>query len=445
MNSARCCPPPVAATEPGFLRALEPATIQALAQQQLGVDATVLALHPDYVRWKDRDGSLVGYRAVVQCPEGELNTYLTVRTAAPHRLADEAERLQHRATEDHAGLRAFALVPAADVLLLAFPIDRVLPDLRRLVRASKLRSLVGDCCPTLIPTGLRLSKSRSHCQIVRYKPERRAVLHWDLGLVDGDNHVVSRRSLWVRCYAEAQASHTSTATAAAAAAGVACPTTLGQAHERLLLEDHLDGSVWQPFLPNANDAATSSAAATLAHLHDARLPASLPHHGPVHELDLVLRAAEDLARLDPQLGREAHRIADQLAHAVPMASAPVLAHGDLHPEQVLLQAMHGAGLVDFDRACIAPAALDLANLQACCLVADPQRGAVVARRFLAEYGRHRRAPAATELAWWTGCALVRSATTPFRRLQADWPAAAAKRLDQAAALLGAAAAREGTS
>jgi len=431
-------PPPALAREPGFLRALELETVAALVQEHLGAGSTLCELRPDYVRWKESDGSLVGYRALVRCGDEEFATYVTARTAAPHRLADEADRLHHRADEDHAGLRAFAFLPGEDLLLLAFPIDRALNDLRRLVRASKLRNLVAAVCPGLIPDGFRISKSRSTCRIVRYKPERRAVLHWDLGLVDSNTPATSRRSLWVRCYAEAQASRTRTATDAAHAAGVACPRTLGQAHERLLLESHLDGRVWQPFGADATGASelagSAAAAATLARLHGAALPAALPHHGPLAELDLVLRAAADLDRLAPDLGNLAHRLADRLAHEVPLASAPVLAHGDLHPEQVLLT-VDGAGLVDFDRACIAPIALDLANLHAQCVAADLVRGAAVASRFAADYARHRPLPPARELSWWNACALIRSATTPFRALQRNWAVAALARLEHAAAAL----------
>jgi len=422
VKTHRVCPPPITARDPGFLRALELDTMVALVQRQLSVGAQLRELHPEYVRWKERDGSLIGYRAVVRQGDTESLTYVTARTAAPHRLADESTRLLHRADEDHAGLRAFAFLPDADLLLLSFPIDRAMGDLRRVVRASKMRNLVAAWCPDLIPEGLRISKGRSCCSIARYKPERRAVLRWDLGLVDANVHETQRVSVWIRCYAEPRASRTRAATTAARAAGVECPTALGIPHERLLLESHVEGQPWQPFASPATTG-VAAAAESLASLHGARLPAALPHHGPLAELDLVLRAAEDLERLDPDLGRMALRVADRVSHRVPVASATVLAHGDMHPGQVLLTA-EGAGLCDFDRACLAPAALDLANLMAHCIASDPVRGASLARGFCTEYGKFRQLPGAVELGWWNACALVRVAMTPFRSLQSDWPEAA---------------------
>lgn len=434
MNGDTCCPPPDGADDPAFLRALELDAVAALVGERLLVDGELRGLRPDYVRWKDRDGSLLGYRTTVRTADGDRETYVTARTAAPHRLADEAARLQHRTDEQHSGLRAFAFLPEADLLLLSFPIDRALGDLRRFVRASKVKALIAAACPELVPAGRRILKKRSRCHIVRYKPERRAVLHWDLALVADDGAPPARRSLWLRCYSAPQAARTGTATAAAAAAGVRCPRPLAVPHDRLLLESHLDGTTWQP--GTTGDAGGRAAAQALGRLHGAALAPALPHHGPLDELDLVLRAAEDLARLRPGLGRLAAAVTDQLAHRVPIGRAMVLSHGDMHPGQVLLATDGGdAGLCDFDRARIAPAALDLASMFAHGIANGGERGEAAARRFWSDYAFCRPLPAAAELHWWCACALVRAATTPFRALRPDWPAAAESLLHRAAALL----------
>lgn len=429
MSAPHACPPPSHAREPGFLLAMQTHAIAERVQAHLAHDATLLELVPDYVRWKERDGSLVGYRAVVRREATIDHTYVTIRTAAPARLADEAERLHHRADEDHAGLRAFAFLPADQLLLLAFPIDRAMHDLRRLVRASKVRSLVAACCPQLVPDRCRFSKSRSLHELVRYKPERRAVLRWRVGLVDKVGPAVHHTSIWVRCHAEAQAPRTLAATNAAATGGVACPQTLGIAHDRLLIESHVEGRTWSPFLePDADD--TTKAAMVVARLHDAAAPDKLPQHNALTELDLVLVTAEDLGNLDPRLGTLATALADRLSRDVPQARPLVLAHGDLHPNQVLLRD-DDAGLCDFDRACLAPAAHDLATLLAQCVERDLQAGPPIGRAFIEAYGRHRALPDREEIAWWTACALVRNATRPFRRLRPDWRAAAAALLQRA--------------
>lgn len=434
MTSPRIMPLPAQAGDAGFACALQAELVARLVQTHLATEATLLDLSPDYLRWKQDDGSLVGYRASVRHAGGVHSTYVTARTAAPHRLAAEAERLQHRREESHAGLRAFTFLPAKNVLLVAFPIDRAMHDLRRLVRASKVRSLVAATCPEQVPAGRRISKSRSHCRLVRYKPERRAVLQWQIGLVDGAGRGAGSTPVWVRCHAEAQAQRTQTATTAAATAGVPCPRTLGIAHDRLLIESHVDGCTWAPFTGAANDGQLERIGAVVARLHGARCAGGLPQHTTLAELDLALRAVEDLARLDRQIARTARDLGDRLAREVPPTTPAALAHGDLHPGQVLVTA-DGAGLCDFDRACLAPPAFDLGTLLAHCLELDAAHAPDLIARFLAAYRRHRQLPLDLELRWWTSSVLLRNATRPFRRLQVDWPAATARILTEATHVL----------
>lgn len=421
-------PLPPQAASPGFRLAVDADAVGALLTRHLLVDAELLELCGDYVRWKDQDGSLVGYRAVVRTGTQTTATYFTVRSAAPHRLADEAERLAHHDDETFAGARALVLVPEANVLLLGFPLDRTMPDLRRLVRGSKLRNLVASACPEFVPAGLRLSKRRSTFTLARYKPERRAVLHWQVGCVDaaGDRH--EQRSLWLRCHAEPTARHGAAACRAAAAAGIATPTPLAVVHDRLALESHLAGSGWP--VHEVERQTMAAAAAVTARLHGARVPAALPLHGPVQELDRALRAAADLGRLCPELHDRALRLTDHLAASVPASGGLHFAHGDLHQGQFLFAGSEAA-LCDFDRAVTAPVAFDLASFHAHCVLATPGSGHLQSSAFAAAYGRAAPLPPHEEQRWWNCAALLRSATTPFRRLQRDWPRAIAALLTRA--------------
>ncbi|MBK8097482.1 MAG: phosphotransferase [Planctomycetes bacterium] len=420
------CPLPADHQDPAFAMALDRERMLAAVRSRLAKGVAVHSLRPDYVRWKDRDGSLVGWRADVESDGQSATTWITVRTAPTERLADEAERIAHRADEDHEGLRAFALVPGADLLLLSFPLDRLLPDLRRVVRASKLRGLLEEHFPHLVPAGLRFSKSRCRMQIVRYKPERRAVLRWDVACVDAQTTVQAERTLWVRVHAESVAATARLALAAANNADVRCPRLLAAPHDRLLLESHVAGAPW-----SAIDAASLPlAAATLARLHRATPPPQLPARGPLQQLDLVLRATEGLGRLRPALGRIAAAIADELTHRVPAASSPVLLHGDWHRGQVLLA--DDAGFCDFDRACSGPPALDLATFHAHEMLTSPEHADAHSDALLSAYAQHSTPPTPHELAWWQAGELIRIAMTPFRRLAADWPEVAFSLLERAA-------------
>ncbi|WP_180272241.1 phosphotransferase family protein, partial [Actinomyces ruminis] len=69
-----------------------------------------------------------------------------------------------------------------------------------------------------------------------------------------------------------------------------------------------------------------------------------------------------LTHLDPALAARVHRLGQALDAAAPEAGPPVLVHGDASPDQVLLERASGRiWLTDFDRARLAPAAVDLGS------------------------------------------------------------------------------------
>jgi hypothetical protein len=408
------CPLPATAQEANFACALERARIEELAMERLGSGGRSVRLLPDYVRWKGPDGAIVGWHAEVGDEGGA--SYVTVRTAPPARLADEARKLSHRAEEEtDEWSRSLALVEEHGLLLVGFPLDRQMSDLRRLVRPSKVRTLMMDHRPDLVPESLRISKSRSRRAIVRYKPERRAVLRWILGFKGADAAAADfDLTLWFRLLAEPLPFRAAFASAAMAA-GVRVPELLAQPHDRLLVEGHLQGGPWRP----DDAAALDVVAAALARLHRAEAPAGAPVRDAAAEVELGAQAARDLALLDPQLGASAHELAQRLAKARPAAAAMAVLHGDFHCGQVLLA--DDAGLCDFDRACVGPVAADLASLHAHAVAEDPQRGADFARRFVAAYGAGAELPDREALGFWNSAALLRMAATPFRGLHADWP------------------------
>lgn len=446
MIAGSFCPLPSTGYDAAFARALDVDAIHDAVRRSLLVEASLVRLQPRYVRWKGRHGSLLGFAADIVFEGESHQTFVTVRTAAAERLASEYERIAHRSERVHLGLRGCALMAERGMLLLAYPIDRIVRELRHLVRASKVRGLVLEHCPDWLPVGLRITKKHSRGTPISYKPERRAVVRWDVGLMDEAGVLVGTSPIWLRVHAAATAARARAATELAAVAGVRVPRALAMPHERLLIEAHVPGRVWRPGDGDGEDAARLGA--MLARLHGADVGSAggfdrerLPLHDTVAELDQVLRCADDLRRIDARLGDRAVRLADALSAAVPPMSASVLSHGDLHPGQVLFGEQ--AALVDFDRACRAPRAHDLATLRASLqLSLGGERGEVLWSHVAGAYdavlpARHR--PSADELRWWTAAALLRRSVAPFRCLMSDWPFAIAAALDAAQRLLDAVA------
>jgi len=132
----------------------------------------------------------------------------------------------------------------------------------------------------------------------------------------------------------------------------------------------LPGISVQAFTGNGDLAGTPDLEATatvgriIAHLHATKgIPREL-------RTDLLRRAPDPVAQarthvrllevLSPGLARRARAIASKLSDKP--AVAPVLSHGDLSPDQVLTtRAGDRVWLTDFDRACLAPRAVDLGS------------------------------------------------------------------------------------
>jgi hypothetical protein len=114
---------------------------------------------------------------------------------------------------------------------------------------------------------------------------------------------------------------------------------------------------------------------------------------------------------------------------MPDAGAPVPSHGDFHARQ-LLHCEDGLVLIDLDRACAAPAALDASSFAAHLMNegrSDLDAARISLERLLAGYGG--RPPG---MSWYLATAILRRAPNPFRTLHEQWPDRVASLVDAAA-------------
>jgi streptomycin 6-kinase len=425
------CPLPAGPRLEGLESALDADTMRHLIESHLVENATLLDCRPVYVRYKDLDGALIGWRVDTLADEERHESYVTARSAPLWRLRSEAERLKNRIGEVWHGLRSLTLIEQEHLLLLAFPVDRMLRDLRRMLRASRIRSLVLSEFPQIIDAGLRFSKRRSFAQLVRYKPERRAVLRWSLAMVDGSSAVARRAGIYVRVHADHVGSGATQSLRARAAAGIRCPRPLAVPHDRLVIESEVAGKRLDELSPPCCELVGT----LLASLHGVEPPRALPVHSGVEELDTALKTCADLRRLDPELGQLADSIADQLSRWIPSAPEPRFSHGDFHRGQLLLGPT-GLGVVDLDRSLVGHPARDLANFYAHEIGLDGARAPETCSEIERAYGQRTELPPHRELAWYKACSVLRFAMTPFRTLMHDWPERAHFLLERAAELTG---------
>ncbi len=178
-------------------------------------------------------------------------------------------------------------------------------------------------------------------------------------------------------------------------------------------------------------AAAHAAGALAAELQRAALP-GLPAAPPERLLRAARRKAGVVAAVLPDLRPRLDALLRRLAEALPAGLPLVPAHGDFHPDQLLL-APGAITLVDFDELCRAAPALDLATYAADVARGrddDRERLAAVLDGLLAGFGAR---PAALE--WHLAAALLGRAAHPFQRQVPDWPERTERTLGAAEASL----------
>jgi|GEM_PF-1323024 len=401
----------------GLPTALDAVLVGELVGRHLLGGEAVESLRAGYIRHKGRDGSLVGWR-VRLCADGP-EVPVTVRIATLPRLKSEAQRFEGLSPAHSPWIVPAALVEERGVLLIGFPFDRALRWLRKLVRIMRLREIFSEHLAGVVTPEWRISRKSAY-ELVRYKPERRAVLRWDLVLQHREAEEKRQASsCYLRLHADGSAARAGRMQRAAAGAGVPCPLPLALVSPGFAVESALPG---RPLELEGIEAATRVEAAgeLLGILHEVAIPWDEPGRDAGDELERCRQAAADLHMLDPVLGDGADAVVTRLAASRNGPQKSVALHGDFHAGQVLFDG-DAAALVDFDRSHAGPAAFDLASFEAHLLVTGQARARELAGALARGYTRRRTLPDDATARWYLACALLTMASFPFRELAVDWP------------------------
>lgn len=396
------------ATDMGLVRKVVEASL-------LTPGASLVALTPTYARLKGEDGELVAYRIRIGTDQGEVDTAVSVRSGPPHRLRAQAMRFSDsRAATWTAPLVPWHLDAEVGLLLIAFPLDRVLRDLRRLVDLKWVRrALEGH--GVLEPRARRMSRSRSRLSMVSYRPERRAVVRLDAAFGSGEED----QAVFLRTHRDpAFAERSQAALRALHAEGLPVPAPLGRPEPALALEGLAAGRTLDAF-DLCRPARARSVGRLLARVHRTRAPGDLLVQGEDQVVEQGRTCAQRLAEVHPELGARALAVAQTLGGACPGPDDRCLVHGDMHPGQ-LLGDDETLSLVDWDRAHAGHPAQDLASFRTRLWLQNPEE-ADDALRYVAEgYADVSPLPDPGALRWHEGQALLRLADTPHRRMLSSW-------------------------
>ncbi len=386
-----------------------------------------------YVRYKPETSLVAGYRFGE--PDSVAARLGYAKLVPEARLRQEVEKAQAIAS-GRTGARIVVLDPYP-LVFSVFPFDRSVRGLRLITEPGKMKRRASVFC--VAPgDGLRISGKRSRLSLLRYKPERRAVLDADLAVVS-DAGPATRRRLHVKAYGDGTAVRTFRVMRALESAGPAdsLPRFARaldiDSAQRVLFQEWVDGVRLSEVEDPAGNALR--AGQCLAALHDLDVAApELAGAAIARTPESALARARDLSRFFERIapGRvavAAARLVRRLEATLPPAERPALIHGDFYDHQVLCHPS-GPAFVDFDEAGPGDPRFDVGNFLAHATRRDAAHGTeAVADPFLEGY--RSRGRGADRLSWFTALSLLRLSVVPFRNLRPGWS-------DEAEAILAAA-------
>ncbi len=380
-----------------------------------------VAARMTYARWKPHVSLTALYR--IEFDEG-ASSYVTWKKYADGKAREIGlSYAPDRRAEAHATrLAAFAAEAADGLCLYGFPTDRELPGL---ARALNLRRTARHLNAAELWPGESVRARDSRAELVRYKPEHRAVLRLDLATVHKDGTRAGHR-IAVRVLAPEAGARV----VAARNAYMSSPTPvlaprLVTTEERtgLLFEEWLDGESGR-----SGDFSEVEAAGTLlAQLHRSPLPAQAVEARANSRAELAALFAVD-AELEKRFAEL----------PLEQSAAPITwIHGDFHPDQLLCTPAGARALLDWDALRPGQPVEDLATWIADEIAADPTRDlARAGRPLLTAYARAGgEVPSDARLRAHVGTELTRRAAAGLRRIEAHAIPRARALLDAARTLL----------
>ena len=302
-------------------------------------------------------------------------------------------------------------------MLSVFPCDRALPGL---ARAFDLKRICRRLARSPRYVELSPRHRRSSALLMRYKPERRAVVRLDIFARDSHDAGVQDR-LALRVLPPAHASRALRARRTSGVENTELVPTLVEHDERrgLLFEEWLDIEV----NPHDGFGVSADAGAALARVHALPCGNSLvaAHAGPS-------RDTLALFEVDRNLWTAARRI---LVNSDQKPRRATWIHGDFHPDQIAQEVVtQRLRVLDWDGLAIGDPVLDIASWIADALATGV--GGHVEAEFVKAYEANGGAiPASDDLDRGVSVALCLRAAAALRRLEADAVAKAAVLLDLA--------------
>jgi hypothetical protein len=366
--------------------------MRAALQRSLRAGATIDALRVRLVDYRPGSGATVAYEARVA---GQTHVAVAAAGQAPCPAAarTDARRAIARAlAADSPVARPLTYDVGLGAVVHWYPLDLAMPVLARPV--PELLRLAAR-------VGIAVDPEAAPARTLVYRPGQRAVLR------AGD--------VVLKAYAEESAFRAGVAGLHIAGGLEAGPRLEGALFDlRLTVQTAIDGV---PVARGRAGAVAPIAGSMLRVLHDLEIP-DLAVAPPERLLEAAARAAGLVAAVAPDLAPRVRNLLARLEEHAPAAGPLVPSHGDFNVSQ-LLDVDGALAVLDFDEACLAAPALDVASYAANLVSGRPGdlAGADAALAALLDgYGERP-----TDLSWHLSASLLRRAPSPFRLHKRRWP------------------------
>ena len=409
----------------------------------------ILSCEIVYVRYKPCTNCIAGYRVRFVSSEDVEETMLCYgKTVCDREFDDVCAKVRVKQWHSPDSSPGVYVIPEHNAVIYRFPNDAILHGPRALDTPKRIQRLLYQRLTPYTEKTWRISDSRLTIEVASYKPERRLVVRIRTRATERSSGRREPLALYCRFYSDSRGASVfrllqeltreRSESNYSDSKCVSLPQPICYLPERkaLLLheipgialsEQQADAQYMEYIVLTAR---------ALAGIHSSAAPAYA--HLPVFSAESFLQSmsqelaatATSLVTLLPDSQSLIHTLQEELLHRLPYAlNSPTLVHGDFHAGQVICQS-DCVGIIDFDRAQVAPRVSDIANFIAhirrnvitdSALDTTTINTATIQRTLVTEYQKESgQTIDEDELSCWIACRLFVLAVSPFRTFEHGW-------------------------
>ena len=379
-------------------------------------DEVVRSCEPRYVKYKPERYCRIQYEVELENQSGNILRIPAHASLYPVRRAEKLSRRSGLPWEKGSPRQRATYVPELAAIVQLFPVDLALPELTEATSAEGMAHRIQR------GLGERAGGAFEGCEVelVRYKAEKRAVLHY---VLKGSRS----RSVYGKLRSDG-GDAISRVAGTMARAGVPTPEPLVYlADLRMFLQAEGAGVRLADLRGTAEYASWMPAVVdALVSLHEAEVT-DLPLYSSSAEVAELQSAAATVTALLPHLGIAVRSLARRLTaklFTIGRHLAPT--HGSFHDDQVLVSNT-AVTLIDLDGAKMANPLSDVGHFLS---YLSAEGASHAYEQFLTSY-RSARPDVNDDHRVFEAASLLRWATLPFRELRPDWPQAVERRVELA--------------